>query len=114
MKVYLSYMAATYKGILMPLIVLAQTLFQFLQIASNWWMAWANPQTEGDQARVSPMVFLVVYIALAFESSWFIFIRAVLVSTFGLAATQKLFLDMLRSEFRAPMPFLIQLQPGRS
>ncbi|KAA8543430.1 hypothetical protein F0562_021075 [Nyssa sinensis] len=33
MKVYLSYMAAAYKGLLIPLIILAQTLFQGLQIA---------------------------------------------------------------------------------
>ena len=113
MKVYLSYMAAAYKGILIPLIVLAQTLFQFLQIASNWWMAWANPQTEGDQAKVSPMVLLVVYMALAFGSSWFIFVRAVLVATFGLAAAQKLFLNMLRSLFRAPMSFFDSTPAGR-
>ena len=113
MKVYLSYMAATYKGILMPLIVLAQTLFQFLQIASNWWMAWANPQTEADQAKVSPMVLLLVYMALAFGSSWFIFVRAVLVATFGLAAAQKLFLNMLRSVFRAPMSFFDSTPAGR-
>ncbi|XVF81080.1 hypothetical protein PTKIN_Ptkin15bG0127600 [Pterospermum kingtungense] len=113
MKVYLSYMAAAYKGTLIPLIVLAQTLFQFLQIASNWWMAWANPQTEGDQAKVSPMVLLVVYMALAFGSSWFIFIRAVLVATFGLAAAQKLFLNMLRSVFRAPMSFFDSTPAGR-
>ncbi|KAK6239003.1 hypothetical protein QUC31_004472 [Theobroma cacao] len=113
MKVYLSYMVAAYKGILIPLIVLAQTLFQFLQIASNWWMAWANPQTEGDQAKVSPMVLLVVYMALAFGSSWFIFVRAVLVATFGLAAAQKLFLKMLRSVFRAPMSFFDSTPAGR-
>ncbi|KAL4313312.1 hypothetical protein GQ457_01G056240 [Hibiscus cannabinus] len=113
MKVYLSYMAAAYKGILIPLIVLAQTLFQFLQIASNWWMAWANPQTEGDEAKVSPMVLLIVYMALAFGSSWFIFVRAVLVATFGLAAAQKLFLNMLRSVFRAPMSFFDSTPAGR-
>ncbi|MBA0732801.1 hypothetical protein Gogos_016867 [Gossypium gossypioides] len=113
MKVYLSYMAAAYKGLLIPLIVLAQTLFQFLQIASNWWMAWANPQTEGDEAKVSPMVLLVVYMALAFGSSWFIFVRAVLVATFGLAAAQKLFLNMLRSVFRAPMSFFDSTPAGR-
>ncbi|XP_039031331.1 ABC transporter C family member 5 isoform X2 [Hibiscus syriacus] len=113
MKVYLSYMAAAYKGLLVPLIVLAQTLFQFLQIASNWWMAWANPQTDGDQAKVSPMVLLVVYMALAFGSSWFIFTRAVLVATFGLAAAQKLFINMLRSVFRAPMSFFDSTPAGR-
>ncbi|KAM7261562.1 hypothetical protein ACFE04_020639 [Oxalis oulophora] len=113
MKVYLSYMAAAYKGLLIPLIILAQTLFQFLQIASSWWMAWANPQTEGDIPKVSPMMLLVVYMALAFGSSWFIFVRAVLVATFGLAAAQKLFLRMLRNVFRAPMSFFDSTPAGR-
>uniref|UniRef100_A0A2P2KA66 ABC-type xenobiotic transporter n=1 Tax=Rhizophora mucronata TaxID=61149 RepID=A0A2P2KA66_RHIMU len=113
MRVYLSYMAAAYKGLLIPLIILAQALFQFLQIASNWWMAWANPQTEGGQPRVNPMILLGVYMALAFGSSWFIFMRAVLVATFGLAAAQKLFLKMLRSVFRAPMSFFDSTPAGR-
>lgn len=113
MKVYLSYMAAAYKGLLIPPIILAQALFQVLQIASNWWMAWANPQTQGDLPKTSPMVLLVVYMALAFGSSWFIFIRAVLVATFGLAAAQKLFLKMLRCLFRAPMSFFDSTPAGR-
>ncbi|OWM90264.1 hypothetical protein CDL15_Pgr006585 [Punica granatum] len=113
MKVYLSYMAAAYKGLLIPLIIIAQALFQLLQIGSNWWMAWANPQTEGDKPKVSPMVLLIVYMALAFGSSWFIFVRAVLVATFGLAAAQKLFLKMLRSVFRAPMSFFDSTPAGR-
>ncbi|KAK7393348.1 hypothetical protein VNO78_21901 [Psophocarpus tetragonolobus] len=113
MKVYLSYMAAAYKGLLIPLIIVAQTLFQFLQIASNWWMAWANPQTEGDQPKVTPTVLLLVYMALAFGSSWFIFVRAVLVATFGLAASQKLFFNMLRSIFHAPMSFFDSTPAGR-
>lgn len=113
MKVYLSYMAAAYKGLLIPLIIIAQTLFQFLQIASNWWMAWANPQTEGDQPKVTPMVLLLVYMGLAFGSSLFIFVRAVLVATFGLASAQKLFFNMLRSIFRAPMSFFDSTPAGR-
>ncbi|WOH01816.1 hypothetical protein DCAR_0521201 [Daucus carota subsp. sativus] len=113
MTVYLSYMAAAYKGLLIPLIILAQTLFQLLQIASNWWMAWANPQTKGDQPKTSNMVLIVVYMALAFGSSWFIFVRAVLVATFGLAAAQKLFLQMLRNVFRAPMSFFDSTPSGR-
>lgn len=113
MKVYLSYMGAAYKGLLIPLIILAQASFQFLQIASNWWMAWANPQTEGDQSKVSPTVLLIVYTALAFGSALFIFVRAALVATFGLAAAQKLFLNMLRSVFRAPMSFFDSTPAGR-
>ncbi|OIW04791.1 hypothetical protein TanjilG_11093 [Lupinus angustifolius] len=113
MKVYWSYMAAAYKGLLIPLIIIAQSLFQFLQIASNWWMAWANPQTEGDQPKVTPAILLLVYMALAFGSSLFILVRAVLVATFGLAAAQKLFLKMLTSVFHAPMSFFDSTPAGR-
>ncbi|KAL8143005.1 hypothetical protein V2J09_016037 [Rumex salicifolius] len=113
MKVYLSYMAAAYKGLLIPLIILSQALFQGLQIASSWWMAWANPQTQGDHPKTSSVTLLVVYMALAFGSSWFIFVRALLVATFGLAAAQKLFLQMLRSIFRAPMSFYDSTPAGR-
>ncbi|XP_017228295.2 ABC transporter C family member 5 [Daucus carota subsp. sativus] len=113
MRVYLSYMTAAYKGLLIPLIILAQTLFQVLQIASNWWMAWANPQTAGGQPKTSNIVLIVVYMALAFGSSCFIFARAVLVATFGLAAGQKLFLKMLTNVFRAPMSFFDSTPAGR-
>lgn len=113
MKVYLSYMAAAYKGLLIPLIILAQTSFQVLQIASSWWMAWANPQTEGDTPKASSVTLLVVYMALAFGSSWFVFVRALLVATFGLEAAQKLFTKMLRCIFRAPMSFFDSTPAGR-
>ncbi|XP_073002286.1 ABC transporter C family MRP4-like [Typha latifolia] len=113
LKVYLSYMAAAYRGALIPLIILAQTMFQVLQIASNWWMAWANPQTKGDKPKTNSVVLLVVYMALAFGSSWFIFVRALLVATFGLAAAQKLFMKMLRTVFRAPMSFFDSTPAGR-
>ncbi|KAG6499452.1 hypothetical protein ZIOFF_039240 [Zingiber officinale] len=113
LKVYLSYMAAAYKGTLIPLIILAQVIFQVLQIASNWWMAWANPQTRGGKPKADSMLLLVVYMSLAFGGSLFVFIRAVLVATFGLAASQKLFLRMLRTVFRAPMSFFDTTPAGR-
>ncbi|CAL9130508.1 unnamed protein product [Musa acuminata var. zebrina] len=113
LKVYLSYMAAAYRGTLIPLIVLAQIMFQVLQIAGNWWMAWANPQTRGDKPKTNSVVLLVVYMSLAFGSSLFVFIRSVLVATFGLAAAQKLFLRMLKTVFRAPMSFFDSTPAGR-
>ncbi|XP_042375801.1 ABC transporter C family MRP4-like [Zingiber officinale] len=113
LKVYLSYMTAAYKGALIPLIILAQTMFQVLQIAGNWWMAWANPQTRGDRPKTNSMVLLVVYMSLAFGSSLFVFIRAVFVATFGLEAAQKLFVRMLRTIFRAPMSFFDTTPAGR-
>ncbi|KAF8688038.1 hypothetical protein HU200_042455 [Digitaria exilis] len=113
LNVYLSYMGEAYKGILIPLIILAQTMFQVLQIASNWWMAWANPQTEGDAPKTDSVVLLVVYMSLAFGSSVFVFVRSLLVATFGLAAAQKLFIKMLRCVFRAPMSFFDTTPSGR-
>ena len=85
MKIYLSHMAAPCKGLLIPLIILAQALFQVLQIA-YWWIAWANPQNEGRLPKTSPIVLLGVFMALAFESFCFIFVRFVLVATSGLEA----------------------------
>ncbi|KAL5218368.1 hypothetical protein ABZP36_019052 [Zizania latifolia] len=113
LNVYLSYMGEAYKGTLIPLIILAQTMFQVLQIASNWWMAWANPQTEGDAPKTNSVVLLVVYMSLAFGSSLFVFVRSLLVATFGLATAQKLFVKMLRCVFRAPMSFFDTTPSGR-
>ena len=113
LNVYLSYMGEAYKGTLIPLIILAQTLFQVLQIASNWWMAWASPQTEGDAPKTDSVVLLAVYMSLAFGSSLFVFVRSLLVATFGLAAAQKLFVKMLRCVFRAPMLFFDTTPSGR-
>ncbi|KAM5559065.1 hypothetical protein ABKV19_020616 [Rosa sericea] len=59
------------------------------------------------------MVLLGVYMTLAFGSSWSIFIRAVLVATFGLEAAHKFFLKMLRSVFCAPMSFFDSTPAGR-
>ncbi|XP_078182457.1 multidrug resistance-associated protein 5 [Carex rostrata] len=112
-KVYLSYIAAAYRGLLIPLIILAQTAFQVLQLGGNWWMTWANPLVEGDAPKVDSMTTLIVYMALAFGSSWFVFIRSILVATFGLAAAQKMFLKMQMSIFRAPMSFFNSTPAGR-
>ncbi|KAJ4795980.1 ABC transporter C family member 3 [Rhynchospora pubera] len=43
---YWNYITLAYKGVLVPLVLLAQISFQVLQIASNYWMAWAAPVSE--------------------------------------------------------------------
>ncbi|KAH9298212.1 hypothetical protein KI387_029894, partial [Taxus chinensis] len=113
LHVYWSYLTAAYRGALVPLIILAQTSFQVLQIGSNWWMAWANPQTDREEPRTSSLVLILVYMGLAFGSTLFVFIRALLVATFGLKASQKLFMNMLRCIFRAPMSFFDSTPAGR-
>jgi ABC-type bacteriocin/lantibiotic exporter with double-glycine peptidase domain len=76
-------------------------------------MTWANPLVEGDAPKVDSMTTLIVYMALAFGSSLFVFVRSILVATFGLAAAQKMFLKMLTSIFRAPMSFFNSTPAGR-
>ncbi|PNX98887.1 ABC transporter C family member 3-like protein, partial [Trifolium pratense] len=39
------YITTAYGGALVPFVLLAQILFQALQIGSNYWMAWATPMT---------------------------------------------------------------------
>ncbi|XP_024530299.1 ABC transporter C family member 5 [Selaginella moellendorffii] len=113
LHVYWSYLTAAYGGALIPVILFAQSMFQFLQIASNWWMAWASPTTHGRSPRVGNLLMILVYTALAFGSAIFVFVRAMLVSVFGLVTAQKLFVSMLSCIFRAPMSFFDSTPAGR-
>ena len=111
--VYWSYMLGAYKGSLIPVIVVAQLLFQLLQISSNWWMAWASPPGDGHKSRSDNMKMILVYMGLAFASAVCVFLRAFFVSVFGLKASQKLFLSMTKSIFNAPMSFFDSTPTGR-
>ncbi|KAJ0970834.1 hypothetical protein J5N97_018793 [Dioscorea zingiberensis] len=110
--VYWTYLTAVHGGALVPFIVTAQSLFQILQVASNYWMAWATPtETTGQIAGIS-FVFLV-YILLSVGSSLCVLVRAMLVAITGLLTSQKLFTDMLHCIIRAPMSFFDSTPTGR-
>ncbi|KAL2629438.1 hypothetical protein R1flu_014124 [Riccia fluitans] len=102
-EVYSSYLRAVSHGAYVPVIILVETIFQVLQIGSNYWIAWATPATAGNEQKVNNLTLILVYVALASGSSIFVFCRAMLVSIVGLLTAQKYFLDMLRSIFQAPM-----------
>src|SRR5207244_3679844 len=51
--VYWKYITMAYNGALVPLILLAQIIFQSLQIGSNLWMAWAVPISKDVNPQVS-------------------------------------------------------------
>ena len=112
-KVYWSLATAAYKGSLIPVLLLAQILFQCLQIASSHWMAWATPVNIDGHPRVSRRVLLTVFLVLAFASSLSIFTRALLLATIALKTAQKFFMNMLRSIFHAPMSFFDATPAGR-
>jgi len=100
-SVYSNFVTYAYKGALVPIILLCQVLFQGLQMASNYWIAWA---TEDDR-RISREKLIGVFILLSAGSSIFILGRAVLLSTIAIKTAQHLFHVMISSVFRAPISF---------
>lgn len=100
-SVYSIFVTYAYKGALVPVVLLCQVLFQGLQMASNYWMAWA---TEDDR-MISREKLIGVFILLSGGSSIFILGRAVLLATIAIETAQHLFLGMISSVFRAPISF---------
>ncbi|XP_049933313.1 putative ABC transporter C family member 15 [Nymphaea colorata] len=112
-EVYLSYLRAVWHGGLIPFILIAQSIFQALQVGSNYWIAWASPPTDESEKIVSTATLFQVYIFLSVGSALCVLVRAILVSVFGLLTAQKLFTDMLRSVLHAPMSFFDSTPTGR-
>ncbi|WOL08995.1 ABC transporter C family member 3-like [Canna indica] len=111
--VYWKYITLAYKGALVPLILLAQILFQILQIGSNYWMAWASPVSKDEEPPVSGTTLIYVYVALAIGSSFCVLIRALLLVTAGYKTATLLFNKLNTCIFRAPMSFFDSTPSGR-
>ncbi|CAA7411053.1 unnamed protein product [Spirodela intermedia] len=112
-EVYWTYLTAVRGGIFVPMIITAQCLFQALQVAGNYWIAWASPSTEGIKPAVDIAVLFVVYVLLSVVSSLFVLVRAMLIAIAGLQTSEKFFANMLHSIMRAPMLFLDSTPTGR-
>ncbi|KAH9790557.1 hypothetical protein KPL71_003441 [Citrus sinensis] len=97
------YITTAYGGALVPFILLAQILFQILQIGSNYWMAWATPVSEDVEPVVGSSTLIIVYVALALGSSFCILARSTLLATAGFKTATLLFNKMHFCLFRAPM-----------
>ena len=69
-SVYWKFISTAYGGTLVPIILLAEVLFQTLQIGSNYWMAWATPVSEDVKPSVGSSTLMIVYVALAIGSSF--------------------------------------------
>ncbi|CAN0890516.1 ABC transporter C family member 9 [Linum grandiflorum] len=117
-QVYWAYLTCVKGGVLVPIIIVAHLSFQVLQIASNYWMAWATPPTtdinsDPPSVPVAMGTVLLVYMLLAASSSLCVFLRAMLVAIAGLSTAEKLFSSMLHSVIRAPMHFFDSTPTGR-
>ncbi|KAG5254677.1 ABC transporter family member [Salix suchowensis] len=111
--IYWKYITTAYGGALVPLILLAQILFQILQIGSNYWMAWATPVSKDMKPAVSGYTLIMVYVCLAIGSSFCILARATLLVTAGYKTATLLFNKMHLCIFRAPMSFFDATPSGR-
>ncbi|TKV96761.1 hypothetical protein SEVIR_9G450700v4 [Setaria viridis] len=111
--VYWNYLTVAYRGALVPFVLLAQILFQVLQIASNYWMAWAAPVSKDVEPPVSMSTLLYVYVALALGSSWCVLVRSLFLATAAYKTATLLFNKMHMSIFRAPMSFFDSTPSGR-
>ncbi|KAK3124490.1 hypothetical protein QOZ80_7BG0587320 [Eleusine coracana subsp. coracana] len=111
--VYWQYITMAYTGALVPLILVAQIIFQVLQIGSNFWMAWAAPISKNVNPRVSCLLMINVYVALALFSSLCIFLRSHLLVMAGCKTASILFEKMHDRIFRAPMSFFDSTPSGR-
>lgn len=112
-SVYWKYITMAYGGALVPLILLAQIIFQILQMGSNFWMAWAAPISKDVNPPVNSLKMVLVYVALAFVSSLFIFIRSHLLVMAGCKTAMMLFDKMHRCIFQASMSFFDSTPSGR-
>ncbi|KAJ3680647.1 hypothetical protein LUZ60_016925 [Juncus effusus] len=112
-KVYWTYLKAVKGGALAPVIISAQVLFQTLQVASNYWIAWASPATTETVPVVDIKLLFLVYITLSCASSLCVLARSMLIAITGLLTSEKFFKDMLRCILRAPMSFFDSTPTGR-
>ncbi|KAL7217173.1 hypothetical protein ACSBR1_028978 [Camellia fascicularis] len=113
LSVYWKYITTAYRGALVPFVLLAQILFQVLQIGSNYWMAWATPVSKDMEAPVGGSTLMIVYVTLAIGSSFCVLARSVLLVTAGYKTATTLFNKMHLCIFRAPMSFFDATPSGR-
>ncbi|KAH6807283.1 multidrug resistance-associated protein 3 [Perilla frutescens var. frutescens] len=99
--VYAAFVTSAYRGALVPITLLCHVLFQLLQMASNYWIAWASDKEDS----VTKQQLIQMFALLSCGSSFFVLGRAILMSTIAIETSQRLFLGMIKSVFRAPLSF---------
>ncbi|KAJ8616266.1 hypothetical protein MRB53_035638 [Persea americana] len=108
LKPYMQYLNQNKGYIYLTLAGLSHLTFVAGQISQNSWMA-ANVQN----VHVSRLRLILIYLAIGFSSTFFLFLRSVFVVVLCLETSKSLFSQLLSSLFRAPMAFFDSTPLGR-
>ncbi|KAL6010197.1 putative non-intrinsic ABC protein 5 [Asimina triloba] len=87
LSVYWIYVTTAYARALVPFILLAQVLFQLLQIGSNYWMAWAALVSKDAKAPVEGLELIEEIAMLALEVAY---LEQLLLSLYRRASDQQI------------------------
>nr|XP_043627740.1 ABC transporter C family member 3-like isoform X2 [Erigeron canadensis] len=110
---YWKYLTTAYGGALVPLVLLAQVMFELLQISGNYWLTWASPVSESSAARVVGSKFIIVYVAFGIACAFCVLARSMFLMKAGYETANLLFYKMHFCIFRAPMSFFDANPSGR-
>uniref|UniRef100_K3W5E3 Uncharacterized protein n=1 Tax=Globisporangium ultimum (strain ATCC 200006 / CBS 805.95 / DAOM BR144) TaxID=431595 RepID=K3W5E3_GLOUD len=92
----------------------SQTVWQALQIASDFWLsAWSSDSMGDSQSTPSNSYRLGIYAALGLASASMVVVRMLMVTVYGLRAARTLFDQMTNALLHAPMRFFDSNPIGR-
>lgn len=107
--VYWLYATKAFKGSHVIVLIILQTCWQGLQVASDYWLA----HTTADPTNFQPVQFITIYSKLAIGSGLFVLLRSLLTAYAGRVTAQSFFVSLLSCIVRAPMAFFDTTQAGR-
>ncbi|MBA0599240.1 hypothetical protein Gorai_005470, partial [Gossypium raimondii] len=107
-KPFMDYVSISKGFLYLSLIILAQSMFSVLRVASSYWLAFAI-----QIPNITSSMLIGVYSGIATLSAVFVFFRSYYGAHLGLKASKAFSSGLINSIFRAPMFFFDSTPVGR-
>ncbi|TYI59921.1 hypothetical protein E1A91_D10G069700v1, partial [Gossypium mustelinum] len=107
-KPFMDYVSISKGFLYLSLIILAQSMFSVLRVASSYWLAFAI-----QIPNITSSMLIGVYSGIATLSAVFVFFRSHYGAHLGLKASKAFSSGLINSIFRAPMFFFDSTPVGR-